>query len=53
MARLSTVTNDTVLFGPTVSTDTIDRQRYAVYVVDADLPLGPRQLPEAGRAEDP
>ena len=40
LARLSTVTNDTVLFGPTVSTDTIDRQRYAVYVVDADLPLG-------------
>ena len=40
LARLSTVTNDTVLFGPTVSTDTIDRQRYAVYVVDSDLPLG-------------
>ena len=40
LARLTTVTNDTVLFGPTVSTDTIDRQRYAVYVVDADLPLG-------------
>jgi putative endopeptidase len=40
LARLSTVTNDTVLFGPTVSTDTIDRQRYGVYVVDADLPLG-------------
>ncbi len=40
LARLSTVTNDVVLFGPTVSTDTIDRQRYAVYVVDADLPLG-------------
>lgn len=40
LARLSTVTNDTVLFGPTVSTDTLDRQRYAVYVVDAELPLG-------------
>jgi len=40
LARLSTVTNDTVLFGPTVSTDTNDRQRYTVYVVDADLPLG-------------
>ena len=40
LARLTTVTNDTVLFGPAVSTDTIDRQRYAVYVVDGNLPLG-------------
>ncbi len=40
LARLSAVTNDTILFGPTVSTDTIDRQRYAVYVVDGNLPLG-------------
>ncbi len=40
LARLSTVTNDSILFGPTVSTDTNDRTRYAVYVVDADLPLG-------------
>ena len=40
LARISIVTNDAVLFGPVVSTDNNDRERYAVFVVDADLPLG-------------
>jgi predicted metalloendopeptidase len=40
LARLATVTNDAVFFGPVVSTDNSDRTRYAVFIVDADLPLG-------------
>jgi predicted metalloendopeptidase len=40
LARLATVTNDTVFFSPVVSTDNSDRTRYAMFVVDADLPLG-------------
>ncbi len=40
LARLATVTNDVVFFGPVVSTDNNDRRRYALYIVDAELPLG-------------
>ncbi len=40
LAHLAAVTNDAVLLAPTVSTDTADRQRYAVYLVDPGLPMG-------------
>ena len=54
LARISIVTNDAVFFSPGVSTDNNDRGRYAVFVVDADLPLGLDNYlkPEAQKIRD-
>ncbi len=40
LARLAVATNDPVLIGAIVGTDTVDRRRYTIYVGDSDLPLG-------------
>jgi len=40
LARLAVATNDPVLLGATVGTDTVDRRRYTIYFGDSDLPLG-------------
>ena len=40
LARLCLITNDVVLAGILVSTDTQDRSRYAVYAGDGELPMG-------------
>ena len=40
LARLAVATNDTIVLGAAVGTDTVDRKRYTIYVGDGDLPLG-------------
>lgn len=40
LAHLALITNDAIMVGASVSTDTADRGRYMVYVVDGDLPMG-------------
>ncbi len=40
LARLAVATNDTIVLGVGVGTDTVDRQRYTIYAGDGDLPLG-------------
>ena len=50
LARLCLITNDVVLAGVLVSTDTQDRSRYAVYAGDGELPMGLDNYLTAGAA---